>query len=55
MKIDVTLVIPILNEAATLPTLLASIERQVHQPDQVVFVDGGSTDATSATLPARDA
>ena len=44
----VTVVIPARNEADRLPTLLTSLARQTHPPDQVVVVDDGSTDATAA-------
>jgi len=42
----VSLVATMLNEAASLPSLLASIEAQTRPPDEVVIVDGGSTDGT---------
>jgi glycosyltransferase involved in cell wall biosynthesis len=48
--ITVTLVVPVLNEAATLGPLLTSVERQTLAPDAVVFVDGGSRDSTVQTL-----
>jgi glycosyltransferase involved in cell wall biosynthesis len=40
----VTLIIPILNEAESLPKLLLAIESQIHRPDEIIFVDAGSTD-----------
>ncbi|MBX6755033.1 MAG: glycosyltransferase family 2 protein, partial [Thermorudis peleae] len=46
----VSLVLTVKNEAATLPALLASIADQTVPPDEVVIVDGGSTDDTLAIL-----
>lgn len=42
--IPAALVVPILNEAPTLPRLLAGIEQQTKRPRELVFVDGGSHD-----------
>jgi glycosyltransferase involved in cell wall biosynthesis len=44
----ISLVIPVRNEEASLPALLASIQRQARPPDEVILVDGGSTDGTVA-------
>lgn len=61
-KVDVTLVVPVLNEAGSLASLLSSIAGQTRRPAEVIFVDGGSTDDTmkmlrtwceSCDLPAR--
>ncbi|MBC7900784.1 MAG: glycosyltransferase, partial [Saprospiraceae bacterium] len=43
---QISLVIPIRNEANSINELLTSIERQSLQPDEIVLVDGGSTDGT---------
>ncbi|WP_435627890.1 glycosyltransferase family 2 protein [Candidatus Ferrigenium straubiae] len=48
----VALVIPILNEAATLPPLLSAIQGQTRLPDEIVFVDAGSTDASLSVISA---
>ncbi len=40
------------DEAASLPELLASLERQTRLPDEIVVVDGGSRDETVAILTA---
>jgi glycosyltransferase involved in cell wall biosynthesis len=42
----VSLVIPLRNEEASLLLLIESILRQARPPDEVVLVDGGSTDRT---------
>ena len=44
----VSLVMTVLNEAASLDALLASIAAQTTRPDEVIVVDGGSTDGTVA-------
>lgn len=44
--LPVTLVVPVRNEQETVGTLIRSIDAQTRQPDEVVFVDGGSTDRT---------
>ena len=48
--ISVSLVVTVKNEAVSLPELLTSIEAQTRLPDEVVFVDGGSTDGTFELL-----
>lgn len=42
----VSLVIPVRDEATTIKQLIDSIKRQTREPDEVIFVDGGSRDAT---------
>lgn len=42
----ISLVIPVRNEEESLARLVNSIRRQTLQPDEVVLVDGGSTDRT---------
>ena len=44
--LTVDVVIPALNEGATIPLCLASIARQSLQPRQIILVDDGSTDNT---------
>ncbi|MFN6204014.1 MAG: glycosyltransferase [Acidobacteriota bacterium] len=43
---DVTLVIPVRNEDATIALLWDSIREQTCQPARIIFVDGGSNDQT---------
>lgn len=45
-KLKVSVVITILNEQATIGKLLTGLEKQTYQPDQIVIVDGGSSDKT---------
>jgi glycosyltransferase involved in cell wall biosynthesis len=46
----VSLVLTVLNEGASIAGLLASIAAQTRPPDEVVVVDGGSTDDTVAIV-----
>jgi glycosyltransferase involved in cell wall biosynthesis len=46
--IEVSVVVPARNEEATLSALLDSLVRQTCPADEIVVVDGGSTDATAA-------
>ena len=48
----VSVIATILNEASSLPGLLASLEGQTLLPDEVVIVDGGSSDGTWELLQA---
>lgn len=52
---EVSLVIPVYNEAESLPILAAEIERAmagVGRPYEILFVDDGSTDGSPAALDA---
>lgn len=46
----VSLVLTVLNEAASIERLLLSIAAQSRPPDEIVIVDGGSTDGTGAII-----
>jgi len=46
----ISLVVTVRDEAQTIRDLLASIDAQTRAPDEVVIVDGGSTDDTLAIL-----
>jgi glycosyltransferase involved in cell wall biosynthesis len=46
----VALVIPMLNEETTLLPLLRAIQRQTRRPDEIVFVDAGSSDASLSVI-----
>ena len=48
--LKITLVSTVLNEAETLPAMLDAIDRQSRPPDEVVIVDGGSTDGSLEIL-----
>ncbi len=49
----ITVILTVLNEAESLPRLLDSLAAQTRPPDEVVVVDGGSTDGTVALLQAE--
>ena len=42
----VSIVMPILNEAATLPALLSALSALMLKPAELIFVDAGSRDAS---------
>ena len=46
VDVRISLVIPAYNAAETLPMTLLSVCQQLRPPDELVFVDDGSTDAT---------
>lgn len=52
LNFPVTLVIPILNEAESLPELLQALKAQSHRPDEIIFSDAGSTDGSPALIEA---
>ena len=49
-EVSISLVCTVLNEGESLRGLLESIVRQTRPPDEIVFVDGGSSDNTVAIL-----
>jgi dolichol-phosphate mannosyltransferase len=46
----ISLIIPTLNEVANIPELLSRIARCQPAPDQIIFVDDGSTDSTRESI-----
>lgn len=48
----ISIVVTVLNEAASIEALLASLAAQTRRPDEVIVVDGGSTDGTAALVAA---
>jgi glycosyltransferase involved in cell wall biosynthesis len=45
-ELQISLIVPVRNEEESLARLVASIRTQTRQPDEVLLVDGGSTDRT---------
>ncbi len=45
-KICVSLVVPVFNEGQTIAGLIDTIKEQSFQPEEIILVDGGSTDDT---------
>ena len=52
---NVSIIIPVRNEANTLPKLLQSIQRQTIQPREIIVVDDASTDGTAEIAKNLDA
>lgn len=50
MEQNVSLICTVLNEGASIKRLLDSLAAQTRLPDEIVFVDGGSTDNTVAII-----
>lgn len=50
MKLDVTLVVPMLNEAHALHELLEAVSAQTLRPRELIFSDAGSTDGSPAVV-----
>ncbi len=50
--LSVSLVIPVLNAARTLPRCLAALGRLDPKPDEIIFVDNGSSDGSQGFVKA---
>ncbi len=50
-EFTVAVILPVLNEISTLPTTLEHLRQQM--PDEIIVVDGGSTDATRDIVQVR--
>ena len=49
-RMKITVVVPVRNEATSIHLLLSGLRQQTRPPDEVIIVDGGSTDATSTIV-----
>jgi hypothetical protein len=50
LDFNVTLIVPILNEADSLPELLQALTVQSHRPNEIIFSDAGSTDGSTVLI-----
>lgn len=50
---QLSVIIPTLNEAQTLPRLLDALSAQTRPPDEIIVADAGSTDGTADVARAR--
>jgi len=50
MNLNISVICTILNESKSISTLLDSLVEQTNQPNEIIFVDGGSTDNTVTIL-----
>lgn len=48
--IPATIVVPVVNEALTLPCLLGAIAQQTRRPAELIFIDGGSRDGSTVLI-----
>jgi rSAM/selenodomain-associated transferase 2 len=53
--VELTVVIPALNESSVLPLCLDSVREQAPGPAEIIVVDGGSTDGTARSAEAAGA
>jgi len=49
-RLTVAVIVTVLNEGKAIGELLESLAAQTRQADEIIFVDGGSTDATPAII-----
>jgi cellulose synthase/poly-beta-1,6-N-acetylglucosamine synthase-like glycosyltransferase len=52
LRVQVSVIATVRNESGSIERLLESLSRQTRQPDEVIIVDGGSTDDTLTKLQA---
>lgn len=50
MSTQVSLIIPVYNESRTIGKLINTIQNQTYFPDEIIIVDGGSTDDTVSLI-----
>ncbi|KXK09736.1 MAG: putative teichuronic acid biosynthesis glycosyltransferase TuaG [candidate division WS6 bacterium OLB21] len=54
-KLTVSIVIPTLNSERYLADTLQSISKQTQKVDEIIIVDGGSTDGTQSIVKSFEA
>ena len=52
MNDQISVICTVLNEGEAVKKLLTSLAAQTLQPNEIIFVDGGSTDSTVAVIKA---
>lgn len=52
MKLKVSVIVTVLNEAQTITKLITALSNQTHPADEIIIVDGGSNDPTWEVLKA---
>lgn len=50
MFMKISFICTVLNEEETIGELLSSVDKQTRKPDEIIIVDGGSTDATASKI-----
>ena len=54
MPHNLSVIIPTFNEQKALPDVLKQLRKVLNKDDEVIIIDGGSTDATAAIILAHD-
>src|SRR5437763_7883477 len=52
-RMKITVVVPVRNEETSIHSLLSGLRQQTRPPDEVIIVDGGSTDETPAIVESE--
>src|SRR2546429_6108278 len=52
-RMKITVVVPVRNEESSIYSLLCGLRQQTRPPDEVIIVDGGSSDETPAIVESE--